>query len=305
MMMNKTTVLPMIDGVSPSVIYLEKFSHAHQTPASVFEFLCQKFPHIATDEWQRRFADGLIFWDDGERCHHQAPYEYGRSIYYYRFLEHEITVPFSHEIIFENQELMVVDKPHFLTVTPSGNYVKQTLLTRLKQQSGNPDLSPIHRLDKETAGLILISKNPATRGLYQALFQSQNIKKVYHAIAPVHQNLALPMDLHLHLVRGEPFYTMTVADGTPNSHTHIVHLQTKGDWAKYELHPSTGKLHQLRVHLNHLGIAIKNDPYYPCVRHKAEGDFTAPLQLLAHSLCFTDPITGRLMSFVSNRRLEF
>ena len=303
--MNKASKLPMIDGVSASVIYLEKFNNKEQPPASMFDFLCQKFPHIGADEWRRRFDDGLIFWENGVPCLFDEPYQYGRSIYYYRFLEHEIIVPFAHEIVFENQEFMVVDKPHFLTVTPSGNYVKQTLLTRLKRHSNNPDLSPIHRLDRETAGLILISKNPATRGLYQALFKSQAIKKIYHAIAPIQQNLTFPLDLHLHLTRGEPFYTMTVADDTPNSHTHIRLIATQGDWAKYELHPTTGKLHQLRVHLNHLGLAIKNDPYYPCVRHKADGDFSQPLQLLAKSLCFIDPVTGEQMSFESKRQLAF
>lgn len=296
--------LPMLDGVSASMIYLEKMDAVVQ-PKRLFDFLCQKFAHIAVDEWRQRFVDGLVFWDDGVPACIDDEYDYGRTIYYYRFLKHEIIVPFSHEIIFENQELMVVDKPHFLTITPSGQYVQQTLLTRLKKDSGNSKLSPIHRLDKETAGLILISKNPATRGLYQSLFKSQNIKKIYHAIAPVRHDLMFPLDLHLHLVRKEPFYTMKVADGTPNSHTHITHLQTRGDWAKYELYPTTGKLHQLRVYLSHLGIPIKNDPYYPTVRHKAPDDFGSPLQLLAKSLSFIDPITGELMAFESKRQLEF
>lgn len=294
---------PMIDGVSPSTIYLEKLDNP---PSDLFTFLCQKFPHVDVDEWRRRFVDGLVFWENGELATLNAHYIHGRSVYYYRFLQDEVVVPFEHEILFENKYFMVVDKPHFLTVTPSGDYVCQTLLTRLKQQTSNPNLSPIHRLDKETAGLILISKNVQTRGIYQSLFATNAIHKVYHAIAPRKVAAKFPTDVHLHLMRGEPFYTMRVATSLPpNSHTFICQLKSQGDWTKYELHPTTGKLHQLRVHLNHLGIPIKNDPYYPVVRHKARNDFHAPLQLLAKSLSFTDPMTGKQMSFQSKRTLDF
>lgn len=302
--MGEVFVPPMIDGVSPSVVYLEKFMDNTNTPADIYHFLCQKFPHILPDEWQRRFDDGLVIWDDGRRVDANSPYCHGRHIYYYRFLENETIVPFEHEIIFENREFMVVDKPHFLTVTPSGNYVRQTLLTRLKCKTNISTLSPIHRLDRETAGLILISKNSETRGIYQSLFKKQTIKKVYHAIAPVHFGLAFPLDVNLCMERGEPFYTMAVVDGVPNSHTRIHRLQVHDGWAKYELYPTTGKLHQLRVHLNHLGIPIKNDPYYPSICHKEQGDFASPLQLLAYSLSFVDPITKQQMSFRSNRTLD-
>lgn len=302
--MQQKFIPPMREGVSPSVIYLEKI-HQMAKSFGVFEFLCQNFPHVGANEWRRRFDTGLVFWDDGSHVRIGELYEHGRSIYYYRFLDDEVVVPFEHEIIFENQDLMVVDKPHFLAVTPAGNYVKQTLLTRLKQQTDNANLSPIHRLDRETAGLILISKNPKTRGLYQSLFASHAIAKVYHAIAPAMPDVALPSDVRLHLARGEPFYTMQVLDKPANTHTHIRRIATQGDWAKYELHPTTGKLHQLRVHLNHLGAPIKNDPYYPVVRHKAPDDFTKPLQLLAHSLSFTDPITTQTMTFYSKCCLDF
>lgn len=294
---------PMVDGVSPSRLYLEKLD---RPPIDLFTFLCQKFPHVGVDEWRRRFVDGLVFWENGELATTSTHYMHGRSVYYYRFLYDEVVVPFEHEILFENESFMVVDKPHFLAVTPGGDYVRQTLLTRLKQQTNNPNLSPIHRLDKETAGLILISKNVQTRGIYQSLFAASAIHKIYHAIAPMIEGLVLPINVSLHLMRGEPFYTMAVnAHKLPNSHTYLCQLGVQADWVKYELRPTTGKLHQLRVHLNHLGIPIKNDPYYPVVRHKARNDFRAPLQLLAKSLSFTDPVTGEQMSFHSKRTLDF
>ncbi|OPH38736.1 hypothetical protein B5J94_02775 [Moraxella lacunata] len=306
----------MKDGISPSRIYLEKLNNQ---PESLLAFLCQKFPHISPDEWQTRFDGGDIWGDIGGEMTGgvtplmaETPYVHGRTIYYYRTLQDEIAVPFDYHILFENDEFMVVDKPHFLAVTPSGSYVKQTLLTRLKADTGNADLSPIHRLDRETAGLILISKNVATRHQYQALFAHHAITKVYHAITKVYHaigivnhNLTMPMDIRLHLERGEPFYVMRVnADKSANTHTHIDILAVKGDLAKYELRPTTGKLHQLRVHLNHLGIPICHDPYYPTVRHKPKDDFTKPLQLLAKHLVFNDPITGERWEFTSRQNLD-
>ena len=293
---------PMIDGVSPSRLYLEKLSHQ---PDSLFVFLCEKFPHITPDEWRGRFGFGQVLDEDLTRLDVNARYVAGRTIYYYRILADEIVVPFEHYVLFENDEFMVVDKPHFLAVTPTGDYVKQTLLTRLKMDTNNPNLSPIHRLDRETAGLILISKNPATRHLYQALFAHHAICKVYHAIC-IAYNPPASLDVSLHLERGEPFYIMRVCSHKPaNTHTHIRLMDKHEGLAKYELYPTTGKLHQLRVHLAHLDMPIRHDPYYPAICHKPKGDFGSPLQLLAKRLSFTDPITAHRWEFESGRELVF
>lgn len=294
--------LPLIDGVSPSRLYLEKLT---PTPESLFAFLCDKFPHVGADVWRQRFMDAQVFDEWGRALDLSSAYRHGVSVFYYRHVSDEVIVPFTHEIIFENDELLVVDKPHFLTTAPAGRYVKETLLSRLKDETGNGNLSPIHRLDKDTAGLLLISKNPATRHAYQQLFAAEQIHKTYHAIAP-YRPLDFPLTLSLHLARGEPFYTMqAVADKTPNTATVIDVLDVQGEWAKYELTPSTGKLHQLRVHMAHLGIAIKNDPYYPSVKHRFDDDFSRPLQLLAKALTFNDPVTGEVLGFVSGRELGF
>lgn len=294
---------PMIEGISPSRLYLEKLT---TKPPSLCAFLCEKFPHILPCEWERRFAQGLILDEWFNPLDIGTNYEQGRTIYYYRFLENEVVVPFDYELVFENEEFMVVDKPHFLAVTPTGEYVKETLLTRLKADTNNANLSPIHRLDRETAGLILISKNPATRSLYQGLFAQHHIHKTYHAIAHACPHTIAPTELSLHLERGEAFYTMRVNPCKPaNTHTIIDTLATSEKWVKYELSPTTGKLHQLRVHLNHIGTPIRHDPYYPCIRHKDKADFSEPLQLLAKRLAFCDPVSGRVWVFESRRELDF
>ncbi|MDO4897216.1 MAG: pseudouridine synthase [Moraxella sp.] len=289
----------LINGVSASKICLPTLANP---PKTVFEFLCGRFAHIDKNTWQQRFADGLVL--SGElRLSVHSPYVAGQVVWYYRHVTDETVVPFYHQVVFENDDILVVDKPHFLTVSPAGRYVEQTLLTRLKQETNNAHLSPLHRLDKDTAGLILISKNPATRHLYHELFARCRIRKVYHAIAPA-CDMPEPIELSLHLERGEPFYVMRVNPDKPaNTHTTISLLETRGDWAKYELIPTTGKLHQLRVHLNHIGLPICHDPFYPVVRHRQADDFSPPLQLLAKELSFTDPITGKVCHFCSSLSL--
>lgn len=290
----------MLDnGVSASKICLPKLP---SPPNTVFEFLCERFAHVGQKAWQDRFGQGLVL-AEGVPLSLSSPYQAGQVVYYYRQVADEVVVPFCHRVLFENDDIMVVDKPHFLTVSPAGEYVKQTLLTRLKAQTGNDMLSPVHRLDKDTAGLILISKNPDTRHLYHELFAHHRIHKIYHAIAPASAQ-PVPSELRLHLERGEPFYVMRVnVDKPANTHTAIRVLDTQDGLSKYELTPTTGKLHQLRVHLNHLGVPILNDPFYPTVNHRPKGDFDLPLQLLAKELCFIDPVTGDEYHFESSLSL--
>lgn len=293
-------VPPMRDGVTASKVFLQK---TDQTFNTIFEYLTVHFPHISRTEWQQRFDDQLIIDMAGQCLNINSPFQANTHIYYYRFLAHETHVPFQEKILFENDDLLVVDKPHFLTISPTGQYVQETLLVRLKKTTGNPDLTPIHRLDRETAGIVLFSKRPETRGLYQQMFAERKVDKTYHAIAPYRADLKFPYSLSLRMDKGEPFYTMQVVEGENNSHTDIEVLECNGQWAKYLLKPSTGKQHQLRVHLNWLNIPIKNDPFYPVIQHKNDADFTQPLQLLAKEIHFKDPIIGENLHFCSEFEL--
>lgn len=289
---------PMINGVSASKVFLQP-----STATTVYDYLCTQFPHIQTSEWQSRFQEGLVYDAQGNSLNLNSPFQANSHCFYYRFLAHEVHVPFEHQILFENEHFMVIDKPHFLTMSPTGQYVQETLLVRLKKQTGIEHLTPIHRLDRETAGLVLISKNVASRGLYQQLFATRQVQKTYHAIAGYREELRFPQIVRLRMDKGQPFYTMQVLEGEPNSETEITLLEQKDHLAKYELKPNTGKQHQLRVHLNFLDIPILNDPFYPSVAHKADNDFSAPLQLLARHIQFIDPITQQLMQFSSEQVL--
>lgn len=292
---------PMRNGVSASQVFIQN-DYAVDT---LFAYLCLKFPHISTQEWKQRFDDGLIYHQNGQILTIDNLYQplIYQKIYYYRALAQETIVPFEHQIIYENEHIVVVDKPHFLTIAPTGRYVQQTLLVRLKQQLNIEQLTPIHRLDRETAGLILFCKQEQYRADYQQLFAQHRVYKQYHAIAPYRADLNFPLTLKLNLQKGNPFYTMQVEYGEANSETEIRLVEHNQHWAKYHLIPKTGKQHQLRVHLNYLGIPILHDAFYPTVQHKADDDFSQPLQLLAKHLKFTDPISGKLYQFTSQRDL--
>ncbi|TCM63710.1 tRNA pseudouridine32 synthase/23S rRNA pseudouridine746 synthase [Acinetobacter calcoaceticus] len=287
---------PMRDGVSASQVFLPRLNLPIST---VFAYLCQHFPHIDAAEWRQRFDDQLVFDQHGHVLSISSGYQAEQHIYYYRFLAHEIHVPFYEQILFETDDLLVVDKPHFLTMSPTGQYVQETLLVRLKKTTGNPDLTPIHRLDRETAGVVLISKRVQTRGAYQQMFAREQVHKTYHAIAPYRPELEVPRLIELRMEKSDPFYTMRVVEGLANTRTEISMLEHHDGWAKYCLKPHTGKQHQLRVHLSHLQIPIRYDPFYPEIQHKANDDFSKPLQLLAKHITFHDPLSDSAMHFQS------
>jgi len=270
----------------------------------MLEFLQQFFPEVATATWIARMQKGEVVDADGLRIMPDHVYRAGAQIYYYREVEGEKLIPFEEVVLFQDEHLLVIDKPHFLPVTPSGQYLHETLLVRLKKKLQLEHLTPIHRLDRETAGVILFSHNPASRGDYQSLFHKREMHKVYEALAAPLTKLQLPLTYRSRMVDGEPFFRMQEVSGAPNSETYIEMLENRGNVALYRLRPVTGKKHQLRVHLAALGIPILNDSFYPDLLAEKCNDFSQPLQLLARSISFKDPYTGRERYFESGKILE-
>ncbi|MFD0738404.1 pseudouridine synthase [Lysobacter koreensis] len=273
--------------------------------ATVLDCLCDRFPAIGREAWRDRFARGMVLDADGVALDEHARYRVGAEIRYYREVADEAVIPFAEGIVHADAHLVVADKPHFLPVTPAGRFVRETLLARLVQRLGNPELVPLHRIDRDTAGLVLFSADPATRATYQALFRERRIDKRYEALAPALPGLAFPLRHRSRLERGEPFFRMREVEGAPNSETRIEVLDRAGPLWRYALEPVTGRKHQLRVHLAELGAPIANDPFYPgLTEERDEDDYTRPLQLLARSLAFFDPINGDERRFESRFALQ-
>lgn len=290
--------LPIRDGVAPSYLWLQKGVWPH-----MLAFLTERFPDVAAATWLARMARGEVMDHAGVRLQPDSPYRWGICIFYYRELEGETVIPFEERVLYRDAHILVADKPHFLPVTPGGRFLHETLLVRLKKKLQLPDLTPIHRLDRETAGVIIFSHNAASRGAYQSLFQQRAVHKVYEALAPTLHGRSFPFVYRSRMVDGTPFFRMQEAAGAANSETRIDLIEQRGALSLYQLQPLTGRKHQLRVHLAALGIPILNDAFYPVALPCKADDMSQPLQLLARAIAFDDPISGQARSFVSERTL--
>jgi len=290
--------LPVRNGVAPSYCWLPEGQWRN-----LLDCLCQQFPAISAATWLARMAKGEVVDALGQRLQADSVAKRGMCIFYYREIENESPIPFEEQILFQDAHLLVVDKPHFLPVIPGGRFLHECLLVRLRKKLSNADITPIHRLDRETAGVILFSINAQSRGLYQVLFQQRKVDKLYHALAPALPAQAFPMLYESRLEESARFFMMHEVAGTPNSSTLIDVIETRAENNLYQLQPSTGKRHQLRVHMASLGAPIVNDTFYPLPHAWNTDDYAKPLQLLAKSIAFCDPISGALREFHSQQKL--
>ncbi|MDZ4813289.1 MAG: pseudouridine synthase [Pseudomonadota bacterium] len=272
--------------------------------STVLDFLCAHFPAIARVRWLDRIEHGRVQDAEGVPIVARTAYSVGARIYYYREVADEPRIAAEEAVLYADEHLVVADKPHFLAVTPSGGFVAETLLTRLVRRLGNTDLVPLHRIDRDTAGLVLFSANARTRAPYHALFRQRAIAKCYEALAAPLPEVSFPHVRRSRLVRGEPFFRMREADGDPNSETRVNVIEHGKHFWRYALEPITGRKHQLRVHMAALGAPIRNDRLYPGLDSATLSDVTRPLQLLAKSLAFVDPLDGKLRRFESGFGLE-
>ncbi|GAB3470292.1 RluA family pseudouridine synthase [Massilia terrae] len=293
--------LPIKNGVAPSYLWITE-----TLAGGMLRFLAERFPDVSSESWAARLARGEVVDAQGAPLGADSHVRQGMRIWYYRELdEPETPIPFAESVIYQDEHLLVADKPHFLPTIPTGRFLHETLLVRLKRQYDLPHLTPIHRLDRETAGVVIFSHNPATRGKYQSLFQKRAIRKVYEALAGPIEGRSFPFTYRSRMVDGEKFFVMKEEAGEPNSETLVELIERRGDVVRYRLHPHTGRKHQLRLHMASLGAPILNDAFYPVALPCKGDDFSAPLQLLARSIAFDDPLTGEPREFASERSLDW
>lgn len=270
---------------------------------TVFSFLVDHFKQIDAATWQQRITDGKVHWRDGSLITLNCAFKPRARVYYYREVQVEKKIPFAEQIVYEDDYIIVAYKPHFLAVSPTGQFVNECLINRLKEKTGINTLVTAHRLDRATAGLMLLPKHPEHRHQYHALFQRGEITKQYQALAKLTPNLIKQLEngkinlpikwtVKNRIVRAEPSFTMKMVEGEANSHSDIALIEVKGDLGLFKLSPITGKTHQLRLHMLSLDMPILNDRLYPTLLDKSEDDFAHPLQLLAQQIQFFDPLTG-------------
>lgn len=333
--------LPVRNGVNATRLRIPR-----EGPwATVMDYMLERFGHVDPEGIVRRFREGEVVGLGAEPLTTKTPLGVHDFLWYYRNLPDEPILPVTETILFQDENLLVVDKPHFLPSTPGGRFIQESALVRLRNRLDLPDLVPMHRLDRATAGIILFSTNPATRGAYQVLFEHRRIQKEYRCVAALpstwdeaaaatepfldsapgrhgqavrqitgsHRATAtdFPAEYRNRMVKEKGHLLALAQPGEPNAETRVDVLRTgvsTGVHAGtavglFRLRPHSGKTHQLRVHMAALGLGIINDAFYPDLLEKAPDDFTRPLQLLAHSVSFTDPLAHTPVTFTSERNL--
>ncbi|MDP5136430.1 pseudouridine synthase [Rheinheimera baltica] len=276
---------------------------------TVLQFLCSQFPFIAEQTWRERIVQHKVHWFEGEAITEQTPFMPSRRLCYYREVVSEPVIPFEHHILYQDEHILVADKPHFLPVTPGGEYVNECLLARLKRQTGIDDLVPVHRLDRETAGLVLFSVTPESRAQLYQLFSAGTVLKTYKAAARLTQDIQnSPFPQHWHIEnrieKAQPRFINAIVPGAVNAVSDITLSAQYNGIGEFTLRPHSGKTHQLRLHMQSLGMPILHDKYYPRLLAKTALQFDNPLQLLAAELRFIHPLTQVEQQFYSTFSLN-
>ncbi|WP_306360317.1 RluA family pseudouridine synthase [Nocardia sp. CC227C] len=291
--------LPKRHGLDPARLRLPEDGHW----ATVRDHLVERLPRVPAHRIDELLREGGIVDLDGPLAP-DAPYVPGGAIWFHRDLPDETAVPFDIGIVHRDESILVVDKPHFLATIPRGQHILETALVRLRRELDLPDLVPAHRLDRVTAGLVLFVVDPARRGAYQTLFHRRLVHKEYEAIARFDPKLELPRVVRSRIVKERQVLQAYEVDGEPNAETEVELLEHRDGRGRYRLRPRTGRTHQLRLHMNGLGVPILGDDFYPELTDKPVDDFTRPLQLLASALAFTDPVTREPRRFMTKRTLQ-
>lgn len=291
-----------MSDLNPSRLYLPKLD---APPATIVAYLAMRFPQVSLETWLDRIARGGVRTIGGRTVTPQTPYAHGLTITYHRETRDEPRVPFEERIVYRDEHIIVADKPHFLPVTPGGAFVEECLLARLQRSTGLRDLAPVHRIDRDTAGLVLFAIIPSDRALYHRLFSDEVVHKEYVALAHVPiMPVQHEWQIDNRLEAGEPWYRQKVTSGESNASTHVRLLEWSDGIGEFVLTPRTGRKHQLRVHMASLGYPIVNDVLYPDVTAEENVDYSRPLQLIASRLDFRDPVSGSDLSFASTCQLD-
>lgn len=284
----------------PSRLYLPKFDNPPQT---IFEYLLARFPQISPAVWSERISNGRIKLSDGTTLEEHSPYRHGLTVFYRKEVPSEPALLEEPLIVYRDDEILIVDKPHGMQVTPSGEHIERSLFIRLQRITQLPDLAPIHRLDRDTAGLVLFTIKAEARAHYHRLFAEGRIEREYLAVARFRAPLkGKRWRIENRLQQGEPWFRQRIVEGPANAITEIELVDLRQDLGLFRLFPKTGKQHQLRVHMASIGCPIAGDPLYPEITPKHGED--PPLQLLATRLAFIDPLTNATRSFLSARTLS-
>ena len=318
--------LPVRDGVNATRLRLPD-----EGPwDTAMDYMMHRWGHIDPQGIEDRFDAGEIVGEAGIPLDRATPLRNHTFIWYYRTLPPEVRIPVELNILHQDDHLLVVDKPHFLPTTPGGTYIQESALVRLRNQLDLPDLIPMHRLDRMTAGILLLSTNPETRGKYQVLFEKRQVQKEYECVAaaepaPGHPAVDFPVVVRNRMTKSRSYLLAEVIDGEPNAETRIERLRTfagpgaatpaghvpgsAADGAPGAVRCTGSSRTRARPTSSactwpRSGWGSSTTPSTRELLDKAPDDYSKPLQLLARGIRFADPITGKPVEYRSGLELS-
>ncbi|AEE73518.1 RNA pseudouridine synthase [Propionibacterium sp. 434-HC2] len=275
------------------------------------DYLVEKLPRMGGQRVDEMLDEGRFVDESGRTFRRDSPFTPQTFVFFHRDLPTETPVPAGIGILYSDERILVVDKPHFLSSIPRGRHVLESVVVRLRTQLGLPELTVAHRLDRVTAGVLLLTRERKWRRPYQEIFERREVVKKYRLVAPVVHDPAgegvtatkSGWQVRSRIIKERGILQAREVPGVPNAVTDIALIGEHGGWGLYEASPRTGRTHQIRLHMQRLGAPIVNDPFYPVVLDTPVDDFTHPLQLQAWRMGFTDPVTGDPRAFTSRLRL--
>jgi 23S rRNA pseudouridine1911/1915/1917 synthase len=281
---------------------------------TVIDYYVQKYDHSTYEQWLERITLGQVLVNNNPITP-QTILQAGQWLSYHRLPWQEPDVPLSFDIVYEDEHLLVIDKPSGLPVLPGGGFLENTLLWQLKKHYPQDKPVPIHRLGRGTSGLMLIGRTSMTRSHLNQQMREHKITKVYRTLIGKSD---LPDEFIIdHPIGKIPdpilgYIYGAKADGK-FAYSQCRVLERTSDYTLLEVTILTGRPHQIRIHLATIGYPLLGDPLYiigglPKVNQRdTKGQINVPGDcgycLHSYQLSFVHPITNQSLTFTCERLL--